>query len=81
MRCVIPQITWNSCQQILSLDFDPSCKGENGFYRLVTVGADTNLLVSNICMRRCNSLNFWIDFLHMHRIYFYRFGISVNQIL
>ncbi|CAG7822732.1 unnamed protein product [Allacma fusca] len=45
MKCVIPQITWNSCQQILSLDFDPSCKAEDGFYRLVTVGADSNLLI------------------------------------
>lgn len=51
MRVVIPQIAWHARDPVLTLDFDPKGKSEQGYYRLATGGADRLLLVSlrNFC--------------------------------
>lgn len=45
MRVIVPQITWHSRDPVLSVDCDPSCNAEEGFYRLATGGGNSQLLV------------------------------------
>lgn len=46
MKVVIPQIAWHARDPVLTIDFDPRGKTEEGYYRLVTGGADKLLLVN-----------------------------------
>ncbi|CAL8079943.1 unnamed protein product [Orchesella dallaii] len=45
MRVVIPQIAWHARDPVLTLDFDPKGKTEEGYYRLASGGADNLLLI------------------------------------
>lgn len=45
MRVVIPQIAWHNRDPVLSVDFDPTTKGDADFYRIASGGGDCQVLV------------------------------------